>query len=85
MCPYTLLQEGDTVSQDSKMQFFHFIILMIKLPKYVLYLPGFFVVFGWSAGFSVQLSRLLGPGRDSAVGDASVGGLLLVSESEVVS
>lgn len=42
------------------------------------------MVFGWSAGLSVQLSRLLGLGWDSAVGDASMGGPLLASEFEVV-
>jgi len=40
------------------------------------------VVFGWSAGLSVQLSRLLGP--ESAMEDLSMGGAVLVSESEVV-
>lgn len=41
------------------------------------------MVFGWSAGLSVQVSRVLGPGRDSTVGDASIGGPILVSEGEV--
>lgn len=45
--------------------------------------PGFLVVFGWSAGLSVQLSWLLGLEWGAAVGDASTNGPILVTEGEV--
>lgn len=49
-----------------------------------LHTAGFFVVFGWSAGLSVQLSRDLDPCSDVAVGDTPMGGLMLVSEGELL-
>ena len=42
------------------------------------------MAFGWSAGLSVQLSRLLGLDLDSAVGDASMGGPLLAPGTEML-
>lgn len=88
-CPYTLLQEN-THQQV-------LLISVIKILKNLLSvswltdtiavlkaLPGFVVVLGWSAGLSVQLSRLLEPGRGSAVEDALVGIAMVISEAEGV-
>lgn len=89
--------QSDTVNQDY--HYYHLsLVSLIQVLKYVhslqwlwyygiictVCLPGFFVVWGWSPGFSVQLSRLLGTGRESTMRDPSMGEPIFVSGVEVV-
>lgn len=87
-CPYTLLREHTPAGiaylcdKDPKKS-----ALSSRLTDTIAVLkalPGFVVVLGWSAGLSVQLSRLLEPGRGSAVEDALVGIAMVISEAEGV-